>query len=414
MASNSTVTPIFPTIPLDPPGAVTVALVLAAVYFFVPIGVYLRMVLQRSPAEVAVEPPPLPSKSVVDARGRRATQAALAPRRTVVLPDAPLLRPSAADAGSPKHASPPSGPARPAPTAVAATTSTAATPSSTAPSSADQLSSDKAQPRPSVVTASSPEASGTLGNGTAVASSASGARLEAHRPSLADPYGQLDEPDVPVTLTWENITYRVDAKRPKGDLEAGAGGHPPAATYQKTILHGISGVIKVRQLRAPAKRHYEARSAAQRRRAWVGASGGYQAGSLCAIMGPSGCGKSTLLDILADRKDSGYIDGKIAVNGTGSRDAASACGGPHSSRRCVQRAFLSLMARPAGGPVLPPAVGVRDAVGRAVPAPDRARDAALCRQAAAAQQHDRVGEAGARTSARPAAAAARWQMLRRL
>ena len=34
-------------------------------------------------------------------------------------------------------------------------------------------------------------------------------------------------------------------------------------------------------------------------------------------MGPSGCGKSTLLDILADRKDVGYIQGTIAVNGTG-------------------------------------------------------------------------------------------------
>ena len=33
-------------------------------------------------------------------------------------------------------------------------------------------------------------------------------------------------------------------------------------------------------------------------------------------MGPSGCGKSTLLDILADRKDIGYIQGTIAVNGS--------------------------------------------------------------------------------------------------
>ena len=32
-------------------------------------------------------------------------------------------------------------------------------------------------------------------------------------------------------------------------------------------------------------------------------------------MGPSGCGKSTLLDILADRKDSGYVEGRIALNG---------------------------------------------------------------------------------------------------
>jgi len=248
MASNDTVTPIFPTIPLDPPGAVTVALVLAAVYFFVPIGVYLRMVLQRSPAEVAVEPPPMPAKSAVDARGRRATQAAFAPRRTIVLPDAPLPRSSVANANSPKHASPPSSPARPAP-ATAATTSTAALPNSTAPSSADQLSFDKAQPRPSVVTASSAETSGTLGNGTLGPRSASGPHLQPHRPSLADAYGHLDEPDVPVTLTWENITYRVDAKRPKGDLEAGTGGHTPATTYQKTILHGISGVIKVRQAR---------------------------------------------------------------------------------------------------------------------------------------------------------------------
>ncbi|KAH9149791.1 hypothetical protein AeRB84_007255 [Aphanomyces euteiches] len=38
-------------------------------------------------------------------------------------------------------------------------------------------------------------------------------------------------------------------------------------------------------------------------------------GELTAILGPSGSGKTTLLDILADRRASGFISGKVTVNG---------------------------------------------------------------------------------------------------
>ncbi|KAG9415773.1 hypothetical protein AC1031_000152 [Aphanomyces cochlioides] len=38
-------------------------------------------------------------------------------------------------------------------------------------------------------------------------------------------------------------------------------------------------------------------------------------GELTAILGPSGSGKTTLLDILADRRSSGFISGKVTVNG---------------------------------------------------------------------------------------------------
>jgi ATP-binding cassette subfamily G (WHITE) protein 2 (SNQ2) len=44
-------------------------------------------------------------------------------------------------------------------------------------------------------------------------------------------------------------------------------------------------------------------------------SGYVKPGQLVALMGSSGAGKTTLMDVLAQRKDSGRIEGSILVNG---------------------------------------------------------------------------------------------------
>ena len=44
-------------------------------------------------------------------------------------------------------------------------------------------------------------------------------------------------------------------------------------------------------------------------------SGAFRPGVLTALMGVSGAGKTTLLDVLAGRKNSGYIEGNITVSG---------------------------------------------------------------------------------------------------
>merc|ERR1711937_708628 len=38
-------------------------------------------------------------------------------------------------------------------------------------------------------------------------------------------------------------------------------------------------------------------------------------GQMVALLGPSGAGKSTLLDVLADKKTSGVVEGKIFFDG---------------------------------------------------------------------------------------------------
>lgn len=46
-----------------------------------------------------------------------------------------------------------------------------------------------------------------------------------------------------------------------------------------------------------------------------GVSGAFRPGVLTALMGVSGAGKTTLMDVLAGRKTSGYIEGRITVSG---------------------------------------------------------------------------------------------------
>eukprot|EP01104_Vermistella_antarctica_P018239 TRINITY_DN6684_c0_g1_i1.p1 TRINITY_DN6684_c0_g1~~TRINITY_DN6684_c0_g1_i1.p1 ORF type:complete len:692 (+),score=176.21 TRINITY_DN6684_c0_g1_i1:91-2166(+) len=77
----------------------------------------------------------------------------------------------------------------------------------------------------------------------------------------------------PVTLSWENLSYSVDV----------GGGMCRGNGEKKRILRNVSGVAKP--------------------------------GELLAIIGSSGAGKSTLLDILAGRKNTGNIEGKVLVNG---------------------------------------------------------------------------------------------------
>lgn len=74
----------------------------------------------------------------------------------------------------------------------------------------------------------------------------------------------------PVLLSWEDVEYRVPV---------GTGGD----RWEKTVLRGISG--------------------------YVGS------GDMLAILGPSGAGKTTLLDVLAQRKSTGRVQGRILLNG---------------------------------------------------------------------------------------------------
>ncbi len=46
-----------------------------------------------------------------------------------------------------------------------------------------------------------------------------------------------------------------------------------------------------------------------------GVSGAFRPGVLTALMGVSGAGKTTLMDVLAGRKNCGYLEGSITVSG---------------------------------------------------------------------------------------------------
>jgi ABC-type multidrug transport system ATPase subunit/ABC-type multidrug transport system permease subunit len=84
----------------------------------------------------------------------------------------------------------------------------------------------------------------------------------------------IPEGRVPVTLSWENVSYSIKV----------SSGLPWNRVHkQKTLLNGVSGVVKP--------------------------------GQLLAIMGSTGAGKSTLLDVLVGYKNTGTLNGDIRING---------------------------------------------------------------------------------------------------
>ncbi|XWS26922.1 hypothetical protein CRYUN_Cryun26dG0071800 [Craigia yunnanensis] len=82
-------------------------------------------------------------------------------------------------------------------------------------------------------------------------------------------------PFIPLSVTFENITYSV--YMPKGIKPQGV------LDDRLVFLNGVSGA--------------------------------FRPGVLTALMGVSGAGKTTLLDVLAGRKNNGYIEGNITVSG---------------------------------------------------------------------------------------------------
>ncbi|KAJ1435143.1 P-loop containing nucleoside triphosphate hydrolase [Sesbania bispinosa] len=82
-------------------------------------------------------------------------------------------------------------------------------------------------------------------------------------------------PFTPLYLTFENITYSVDM---------------PKAMKSQGLLQERLELLK-------------------------GVSGAFRPGVLTALMGVSGAGKTTLFDVLAGRKNTGYIEGNINVSG---------------------------------------------------------------------------------------------------
>ncbi len=79
---------------------------------------------------------------------------------------------------------------------------------------------------------------------------------------------EINVPFIPVDLSFDKLSYEVTASTSKEKLR---------------LLNEVSGVFK--------------------------------AGRMCALMGSSGAGKTTLMDVIAMRKTSGTITGKIELNG---------------------------------------------------------------------------------------------------
>ena len=85
-------------------------------------------------------------------------------------------------------------------------------------------------------------------------------------------YLKMGFKNIPTTLVWENLKCSINVKNPRtGKLK------------NLQILHGISGIAFP--------------------------------GKVTAILGESGAGKTTFLDLLAGRKNTGKIEGRVLVNG---------------------------------------------------------------------------------------------------
>ena len=94
--------------------------------------------------------------------------------------------------------------------------------------------------------------------------------------------------DEPVTISFNNLCYYLETEvKPLSLYDKFAGlslsGFPKGEITQKYLLTDVTGTIKP--------------------------------GTMTALMGPSGAGKSTLLDVLAGRKNSGFVTGELLYNG---------------------------------------------------------------------------------------------------
>jgi ABC-type multidrug transport system ATPase subunit len=89
----------------------------------------------------------------------------------------------------------------------------------------------------------------------------------------------------PISVAWEDVHFKVHNK---GCGKACGGRFPPKTLH---ILKGVSGCVRP--------------------------------GEMLAIIGGSGAGKSTFLDILAMRKSTGEVTGKVLFNGTPGQELGS-------------------------------------------------------------------------------------------
>eukprot|EP01135_Chromosphaera_perkinsii_P006059 Nk52_evm7s387 gene=Nk52_evmTU7s387 len=111
---------------------------------------------------------------------------------------------------------------------------------------------------------------------------------EAAMPGNQVQSGQELNSDEPVTISFNNLCYYIEQEiAPLSLYDKLAGlslsGFPKGEITQKYLLTDVTGTIKP--------------------------------GSMTALMGPSGAGKSTLLDVLAGRKNSGFVTGELLYNG---------------------------------------------------------------------------------------------------
>ncbi|EGC39273.1 hypothetical protein DICPUDRAFT_27204 [Dictyostelium purpureum] len=105
-----------------------------------------------------------------------------------------------------------------------------------------------------------------------------------------------------VQITFENLSYKVENRKYKKQLKE-----------QKEKINSNGGAI---DLESDGIKKIE-----KEKTILNNVSGVVEKGEMVALMGQSGSGKSTLLDILAKRKSTGKITGKILVNGKEIGDA---------------------------------------------------------------------------------------------
>jgi hypothetical protein len=106
-----------------------------------------------------------------------------------------------------------------------------------------------------------------------------------------------------VAVTWSNVGYEVKSTksnawtRSTAWLKGSGGGQRPKSSEEGDQLGPNGGKIVLRDVH-----------------------GQLPAGGFCAILGPSGAGKSTLVDILAGKRKSGKVQGRVGFSrGDGSQ-----------------------------------------------------------------------------------------------